>query len=119
MDRGGFHRAESHSGQSGSGNDGQDCQRLAPAASSAGGEVRGNGARCSCLGRSAHCVTSPDARELEKRIDSLAATPQGAELPDDARTTVRELLDALETGRVRAAEKDPASGQWAAVPWVK
>ena len=64
-------------------------------------------------------MISPDARELEKRIDSLAATPQGAQLPDDARTVVRKLLDALEAGRVRAAEKDDASGQWQAVPWVK
>jgi len=64
-------------------------------------------------------VTSSDARELEKRIDFLAATPQAAQLPDDARTAVRKLLDALETGRVRAAEKDAASGQWQAVPWVK
>ena len=64
-------------------------------------------------------MTSSDARELEKRIDFLAATPQAAQLPDDARTAVRKLLDALETGRVRAAEKDAASGQWQAVPWVK
>ena len=64
-------------------------------------------------------MTSSDARELEKRIDFLAATPQTAQLPDDARTAVRKLLDALETGRVRAAEKDAASGQWQAVPWVK
>jgi len=64
-------------------------------------------------------VTPSDARELERRIDSLAATPAGAPLPDDARTVVRKLLDALEAGRLRAAEKDAASGQWSAVPWVK
>jgi len=64
-------------------------------------------------------VTSSDARELQKRIDFLAATPQAAQLPDDARAAVRKLLDSLETGRVRAAEKDAASGQWQAVPWVK
>ncbi|MDP9201991.1 MAG: 2,3,4,5-tetrahydropyridine-2,6-dicarboxylate N-succinyltransferase [Gemmatimonadota bacterium] len=45
--------------------------------------------------------------------------PSGAELPDDARTVVRELLDALEAGKVRAAEKDQVSGDWRAVPWVK
>ena len=60
-----------------------------------------------------------DAHDLEKRIDSLAATPAGAQLPDDARGVVRQLLDALEAGRVRAAAKDPASGEWRAVPWVK
>ena len=64
-------------------------------------------------------MTPSDARELERRIDSLAATPAGAPLPDDARTVVRKLLDALEAGRLRAAEKDAASGQWSAVPWVK
>jgi len=64
-------------------------------------------------------VSSIDSHELEKRIDSLSSTPQGAELPDDARTVVRKLLDALETGHVRAASKDPTSGEWRAVPWVK
>ena len=60
-----------------------------------------------------------DAHDLEKRIDSLAATPAGAQLPGDARGVIRKLLDALETGRVRAAAKDPATGEWRAVPWVK
>jgi 2,3,4,5-tetrahydropyridine-2-carboxylate N-succinyltransferase len=64
-------------------------------------------------------VNQFDAHDLEKRIDSLAATPAGAQLPDDARGVVRQLLDALEAGRVRAAAKDPASGEWRAVPWVK
>jgi len=64
-------------------------------------------------------VSSIDSRELEKRIDSLSSTAQGAQLPDDARTVVRKLLDALETGQVRAATKDEASGEWHAVPWVK
>ena len=39
--------------------------------------------------------------------------------PDDARAVVRTLLDALEAGSVRAAEKDQTSGVWRAVPWVK
>jgi 2,3,4,5-tetrahydropyridine-2-carboxylate N-succinyltransferase len=64
-------------------------------------------------------VSPRDPRELEKRIDSLAATPQNTRLPDDARSVVRKLLDALEAGDVRAAQKDPASGEWRAVPWVK
>ena len=64
-------------------------------------------------------MSSIDSRELEKRIDSLSSTAMGAQLPDDARTVVRKLLDALETGQVRAATKDEASGEWRAVPWVK
>jgi 2,3,4,5-tetrahydropyridine-2-carboxylate N-succinyltransferase len=58
-------------------------------------------------------------REIEKRVDALASTPPAAQLPDDARSVVRRLLDALEAGSVRAAEKDPATGEWRAVPWVK
>ena len=58
-------------------------------------------------------------RDLEKRIEALAATPSGAQLPTDARNIVRKLLDALESGEVRAAEKDQASGEWRAVSWVK
>lgn len=60
-----------------------------------------------------------DTREIERRVDALASTPAGARLPDDARTIVRHLLDALEAGIVRAAEKDPATGEWRAVLWVK
>ena len=64
-------------------------------------------------------MSQSDARQLEKEIDSLAATPQGGQLPDDARTVVRLLLESLEKGSVRAAQKDPATGEWRAVPWVK
>ncbi|HEX9129779.1 MAG TPA: 2,3,4,5-tetrahydropyridine-2,6-dicarboxylate N-succinyltransferase [Gemmatimonadaceae bacterium] len=58
-------------------------------------------------------------REIEKRVDALASTPPGTQLHEDARSVVRRLLDALEAGTVRAAEKDPATGEWRAVPWVK
>jgi 2,3,4,5-tetrahydropyridine-2-carboxylate N-succinyltransferase len=58
-------------------------------------------------------------REIEKRVEVLASTPAGTELPDDARSVVRHLLEALEEGTVRAAAKDPATGEWRAVPWVK
>lgn len=64
-------------------------------------------------------MTVSDIREIEKRINALASTPAGARLPDDARTIVRHLLDALEAGSVRAAERDPATGEWRAVLWVK
>jgi 2,3,4,5-tetrahydropyridine-2,6-dicarboxylate N-succinyltransferase len=55
---------------------------------------------------------------LAARIETLASTPAGETLPADAVATVDELLDALEQGRVRAAERD-ARGTWSAVPWVK
>jgi 2,3,4,5-tetrahydropyridine-2-carboxylate N-succinyltransferase len=64
-------------------------------------------------------VSGSTLRELEKRIDALSSTPAGADLPDDARAVVGVLLDALEAGSVRAAEKDESSGVWRAVPWVK
>ena len=57
--------------------------------------------------------------DVEKRVEALAATPAGSPLPEDARAVVEKLLDALEKGTVRAAEKDPGTGQWRAVPWVK
>ncbi|HVS59557.1 MAG TPA: 2,3,4,5-tetrahydropyridine-2,6-dicarboxylate N-succinyltransferase [Gemmatimonadaceae bacterium] len=57
--------------------------------------------------------------DVEKRVEVLAATPVGSPLPEDARAVVEKLLDALEKGTVRAAEKDPGTGQWRAVPWVK
>jgi 2,3,4,5-tetrahydropyridine-2,6-dicarboxylate N-succinyltransferase len=64
-------------------------------------------------------VSVSSIREIEKRVEALAATPAGTQLPEDARSVVRRLLDALEAGRVRAAEKDPVTGEWRAVLWVK
>jgi len=64
-------------------------------------------------------VSVSSIREIEKRVDALASTPGSTQLPEDARSVVRRLLDALEAGSVRAAEKDPATGEWRAVPWVK
>ena len=64
-------------------------------------------------------MSANSLREIERRIDTLSSTPASAEVPDAARGLVRNLLDALESGEVRAAEKDPASGEWRAVPWVK
>jgi 2,3,4,5-tetrahydropyridine-2-carboxylate N-succinyltransferase len=55
---------------------------------------------------------------LESRIEALAAVPAGSALPADARIVVEELLEALEQGSVRAAERNSA-GEWRAVPWVK
>ena len=64
-------------------------------------------------------MTPLDAHALEKRIDSLAATPQSSPLSSDAGAVVRALLDSLEAGSVRAAVRDASSGEWRAVPWVK
>jgi 2,3,4,5-tetrahydropyridine-2-carboxylate N-succinyltransferase len=64
-------------------------------------------------------VTTSIIGEVEKRVDALAATPSGSPLPEDAREVVESLLDALEKGIVRAAEKNTATGEWRAVPWVK
>lgn len=57
--------------------------------------------------------------DLETRIDALAATPSNQTLPRDARDAVLALLDALEKGDVRAAEKETSTGEWRAVQWVK
>ena len=64
-------------------------------------------------------MSEPTRHELEERVDELSAIAAGAPVPGDARTIVRRLLEALETGEVRAAEKDPGTGNWRAVPWVK
>ena len=55
---------------------------------------------------------------LADRIESLAATPAGSAMPNDAEAIVARLLQALERGEVRAAERD-TGGTWRVVPWVK
>ncbi len=55
---------------------------------------------------------------LAERVGGLADTPAGEPLPAEAADVVRELLQALEIGAVRAAERD-ADGRWRAVGWVK
>ena len=55
---------------------------------------------------------------LGEAIRELAATPAGAPLPAEARVVVTTLLDALERGELRAAERGD-DGEWRAVPWVK
>jgi 2,3,4,5-tetrahydropyridine-2-carboxylate N-succinyltransferase len=64
-------------------------------------------------------VTASSLADVERRVEALASTPAGSALPKDARAVVETLLDALEKGTVRAAEKDQASGEWRAVQWVK
>jgi 2,3,4,5-tetrahydropyridine-2-carboxylate N-succinyltransferase len=55
---------------------------------------------------------------LADRVRELAALPAGSTMPPDAESVVAWLLDALEQGTVRAAERDE-SGRWRAVSWVK
>ncbi|MCC7053696.1 MAG: 2,3,4,5-tetrahydropyridine-2,6-dicarboxylate N-succinyltransferase [Gemmatimonadaceae bacterium] len=55
---------------------------------------------------------------LGETIRALAATPAGTPLPAHARDVVTQLLDALERGELRAAERAD-DGEWHAVPWVK
>ena len=61
---------------------------------------------------------SVSAQTLEQRIDELASTPAGSALPGDARESIDALLDALEAGEVRAAERT-TDGQWRVNAWVK
>jgi len=63
-------------------------------------------------------VTAAAMTSLAERVDELAATPADAGLPADAESVVSALLEALERGLVRAAERS-ADGTWRAVPWVK
>jgi len=59
-----------------------------------------------------------DLASLERRIEALAATPPDRDLDGAAESTVGELLDALERGEIRAAERGD-DGRWRAVGWVK
>jgi 2,3,4,5-tetrahydropyridine-2-carboxylate N-succinyltransferase len=56
--------------------------------------------------------------DLAGRILAYSAAPTRETMPAGAIDAVNELLDALERGEVRAAQREP-SGQWRAVPWVK
>lgn len=56
--------------------------------------------------------------DLAGRIESFAAVPPGQRLPSDAEHLINDLLDALERGEIRAAERT-SDGTWRAVPWVK
>jgi 2,3,4,5-tetrahydropyridine-2,6-dicarboxylate N-succinyltransferase len=58
------------------------------------------------------------ARDLAVRIEQCASTPADTPLSSGTDALVSELLDALERGEIRAAER-AADGSWHAVPWVK
>jgi 2,3,4,5-tetrahydropyridine-2-carboxylate N-succinyltransferase len=59
-----------------------------------------------------------DLADLQQRIESLAATPPGETLPADAREAVDTLLNALESGQIRSAERGN-DGAWRVNAWVK
>lgn len=63
-------------------------------------------------------MTNASLAALECRIEQHAAVPAGASLPPDAAPAVQELLDALESGALRAAARGE-DGRWRAVEWVK
>lgn len=56
--------------------------------------------------------------DLQARIESALADREAGSDSRDARSAVELLLDALERGTIRAAERD-AAGRWNAVTWVK
>ena len=60
-------------------------------------------------------MTSP--RGLQERIEAALSASSGA-ASSDTIDAIEDLLLALESGALRAAEKD-ASGTWTAVSWVK
>ncbi|MEO7648509.1 MAG: 2,3,4,5-tetrahydropyridine-2,6-dicarboxylate N-succinyltransferase, partial [Gemmatimonadaceae bacterium] len=51
-------------------------------------------------------------------MEALAATPAREPLPADAQSAFEALLQALEAGEIRAAER-AQDGSWHAVQWVK
>jgi len=55
---------------------------------------------------------------LRERIESALSGSAAGAAGSDARTVVDDLLTALESGELRAAEKD-SEGTWNAVQWVK
>lgn len=56
--------------------------------------------------------------DLQARIESALTDREGGGDARDARSAIELLLEALESGAVRAAERD-ATGRWNAVAWVK
>lgn len=63
-------------------------------------------------------MTSASLAGLERRIEQYADAPAGGTLPPDSARAVQELLDALESGELRAAAHGE-NGRWEAVEWVK
>ena len=60
-----------------------------------------------------------NAASLRERIESAVADRAAGRETSDVRETFERLLESLEKGEVRAAERDEETGEWRAVPWVK
>ena len=63
-------------------------------------------------------MTAIDVTTLAARVEEFESLRPSATIPPNATRVVGGLLDALEQGAVRAAERG-ADGTWRAVPWVK
>jgi len=63
-------------------------------------------------------MTESEVRALQTRIEAISSGKAEEANAPGARRTVDCLLDALESGLVRAATRDN-SGRWVANPWVK
>lgn len=61
---------------------------------------------------------SADVEAVAARVRELATMPPSVTMPTDAEETVRRLLELIESGEVRSAERGD-DGTWRAVPWVK
>src|SRR5688572_10399402 len=120
MDARCVHRVQPGSGEGGARRDGEDGERAPAPAREARRQAprQGRGVVARRRGPRRRALATVDTRELASRIEQLAATPAGVDLPADAEEIVGSLLAALERGAVRAAEKTE-DGDWRAVPWVK
>ncbi len=58
------------------------------------------------------------ASDLAKQVEEYASIPAGEALPVDSEAVVNELLEALERGELRSAERG-ADNVWRANAWVK
>jgi len=57
-------------------------------------------------------------QQLRERIEAAAEILPKQPLPSDVEALIGELLEGLERGEIRSAEKG-SDGKWKAVPWVK
>jgi 2,3,4,5-tetrahydropyridine-2-carboxylate N-succinyltransferase len=63
-------------------------------------------------------MTPATPATLAARVSAFAGLAPGAPAPEDPIALIDEVLTQLESGTIRAAERD-AAGTWRAVPWVK
>src|SRR5690242_19695088 len=119
MDAGGVHRVQSGAGQGRAQHARPDGQQVAPSPRAAGGvQVRRRTWRAGARRRAVSKRSPAIDQDFAARILGYAETPAAQPLRPEAEQLVETLLDALERGEVRAAERD-ADGAWHAVAWVK